>query len=358
MVYMTPRPEISQPTAAQVVDGLATAIVYMDAAQTVRYLNPAAESLLRCSARKAANLSLSEILPFSMGLAERINNVINSNESYREWEYLLALTPIKQIAVDYSISLVNNGAGVILELLPVDQQMQAHQEEKRLEQQMLSQEVVRGLAHEIKNPLGGLRGAAQLLERELKDPELKEFTTIITREADRLRTLVDQLLGPTRLPKDAPLNVHEVTEHIIQLVEVETQNAGIRIGRDYDPSIPDLLADREQLIQALLNIVQNAVQALDGNGQITIRTRAQRQVYINGDRKKLVARIDVIDNGPGVPDEMKEKIFYPMVTGRAEGTGLGLAIARSMCLRLGGTVLLESEPGHTCFTLLIPIRNK
>lgn len=354
---MTPRPEMSQPTAAHVVDSLATAIVYMDSAQTIRYLNPAAESLLRISARQVANLSLSEMLPFSTGLAERINAVINSNESYREWEYLLAITPSKNIAVDYSVSLVNDGAGVLLELLPVDQQMEAHQQEKRLEQQTLSQEVIRGLAHEIKNPLGGLRGAAQLLERELTDPELKEFTNIITREADRLRSLVDQLLGPTRLPKDEPLNVHEVTEHVLQLVGIETQDQNIEITRDYDPSLPDLLADREQLIQAFLNVVQNAVQALDGNGEILVRTRAQRQVNINGKRRKLVVRIDVIDNGPGVPEDMQEKIFYPMVTGRAEGTGLGLAIARSMCVRLGGTVLLESEPGQTCFSLLLPIRN-
>jgi two-component system nitrogen regulation sensor histidine kinase GlnL len=357
MVFMTPRPEMSQPTAALVVDSLATAIVYMDTAQTIRYLNPAAESLLRISARQVANSSLSEMLPFSVGLAERINSVINSNESYREWEYLLALTPSKSIAVDYSVSLVNEGAGVLLELLPVDQQMEAHQQEKRLEQQTLSQEVIRGLAHEIKNPLGGLRGAAQLLERELSDPDLKEFTNIITREADRLTSLVDQLLGPTRLPKDEPLNVHEVTEHVLQLVGIEIQNQSVEISRDYDPSIPDLLADREQLIQALLNVVQNAVQALDGNGEILIRTRAQRQVNINGKRKKLVARIDVIDNGPGVPESMQEKVFYPMVTGRAEGTGLGLAIARSMCVRTGGTVLLESEPGRTCFSLLLPIRN-
>lgn len=358
MVNMTPRPELSQPTAAHVVDNLSTAVVYMDTAQTIRYLNPAAESLLRCSARQAAHSSLSEMLPFSVGLTERVNAVINTKESYREWEHLLAVSPSKHIAVDYSVSMVNEDSGVLLELHAVDQQVQAHQEEKRLEQQNLSQEVVRGLAHEIKNPLGGLRGAAQLLERELTDPDLKEFTTIITREADRLRTLVDQLLGPTRLPKDAPLNVHEVTEHVLQLVEVGLEDSQINIERDYDPSIPDLLADSEQLIQAVLNVAQNAVQALDGSGELLIRTRAQRQMSINGKRKKLVARIDVVDNGPGIPDAMQEKIFYPMVTGRAEGTGLGLAIARSMCVRLGGTVIVESEPGHTCFSLLIPIRNK
>lgn len=355
---MTPRPEISQPAAAQVIDSLATAVVVMDTAQVIRFINPAAESLLRCSARKALNQSLEELLPFSGDLVTRINNVINSNESYREWEYLLAIRPGKQVAVDYSISLFNDHGGVLLELLPVDQQLQAHQEEKRLEQQTLSQEVVRGLAHEIKNPLGGLRGAAQLLDRELTDPDLKEFTNIITREADRLRSLVDQLLGPSRLPKDEPLNIHEVTEHVLQLVRIETQEQNVHLDRDYDPSIPDLIADREQLIQALLNIVQNGVQAMEGNGEILVRTRAQRQININGKRKKLVARIDVIDNGPGVPEHMKEKIFYPMVTGRAEGTGLGLAIARSMCIRLGGTVTLESEPGRTCFSLLIPIRNK
>lgn len=354
---MNPRPKIPQLAATEIIENLATGIVFLDNQQNVKYLNQSAESDLRVSARQISGQPLSEYLPYGASLLQRIANVISTGENYREWEHCLTLGVDTSITLDYSISKMPDGGGVLLEFLAVDQQLHAHQEEKRREQQLLSQEVVRGLAHEIKNPLGGLRGAAQLLERELKDPELAEFTQIITREADRLTNLVDQLLGPTRLPQDVSLNVHEVIEHVRQLVDVETQEQDITLERDFDPSIPDIIGDREQLTQALLNIVKNGVQALKGHGLITIRSRAQRQVNINGKRHKLIVRIDVVDNGPGVPDDMQEKIFYPMVTGRAEGTGLGLAIAQSICVRHGGTILLESAPGKTCFSLLLPIRN-
>ena len=216
--------------------------------------------------------------------------------------------------------------------------------------------MIRGLAHEIKNPLGGVRGAAQLLARELPNEELTEYTNIIIREADRLRDLVDRLLGPHRELDSRELNVHEVLEHVHSLISAETNNQ-ITLIRDYDPSIPEILGDRSQLIQAVLNIVRNALQAAPAIDEcvITLRSRALRQFTIGSTRHRLVCRIDIEDNGPGVPSDMLQSIFMPMVTGRPEGTGLGLTIAQSIIARHGGMLECTSKPGCTRFTLYLPM---
>ena len=228
-------------------------------------------------------------------------------------------------------------------------------------QHQAARAVVRGLAHEIKNPLGGLRGAAQLLERELSDESLKEYTRVIIGEADRLRNLVNRMLGPNTLPQKALINIHHVLERVRSVVLADTPvgalNAapGVRIIRDYDPSIPDFQADRDQLIQAVLNIVRNAVQAVGDTGDITLRTRIQRQATISQQRYKLAVRIDIVDNGPGIPTDMLENIFYPLVTGRPEGTGLGLSIAQSLINQHQGLIECTSRSGQTIFTLLLPL---
>ncbi|TPW11075.1 MAG: two-component system NtrC family nitrogen regulation sensor histidine kinase GlnL, partial [Halothiobacillaceae bacterium] len=209
-------------------------------------------------------------------------------------------------------------------------------------------------AHEINNPLGGLRGAAQLLEKELNDVELKEYTDVIIGEADRLQKLLAKLLGPNTRPQKRYTNIHKILEHVRTLVSAEGCSS-IHIIRDYDPSLPELLIDPDQLIQAVLNIVRNAVQALDGAGEIIFRTRPQRQMTIGTKRHRLVLVIDIIDNGPGIAPEMAETIFYPMVTGRAEGTGLGLSIAQAMINQHQGLIECSSRPGRTKFTLLIPL---
>jgi two-component system nitrogen regulation sensor histidine kinase GlnL len=214
--------------------------------------------------------------------------------------------------------------------------------------------LIRNLAHEIKNPLGGLRGAAQLLEQEFADQSLKEYTQIIIGEADRLRNLVDRMLGPIRPPVYDDVNIHEVLERVRTLVLAEIGD-GIHIEQDYDPSIPLLKGDADQLIQAVLNIVRNAVQALEGQGVILIRTRVQRQYTIGHTRHKLVARLDIIDNGPGISKERLEEIFYPMISGRIDGTGLGLSIAQVLVSQHGGLIECESRPGKTVFTLLLPL---
>jgi two-component system nitrogen regulation sensor histidine kinase GlnL len=241
-------------------------------------------------------------------------------------------------------------------LQAVDRLLRISREESLHHAQEITRTMIRGLAHEIKNPLGGVRGAAQLLARELPNEQLTEYTDIIIREADRLRDLVDRLLGPNRELDSRELNIHEVLEHCHRLISAETSNQ-ITLIRDYDPSIPELQGDRSQLIQAVLNILRNALQvAVDiGACVITLRSRALRQFTISSTRHRLVCRIDIEDNGPGVPSDMLQSIFMPMVTGRPEGTGLGLTIAQSIIARHGGMLECVSKPGCTCFTLYLPM---
>jgi two-component system nitrogen regulation sensor histidine kinase GlnL len=214
--------------------------------------------------------------------------------------------------------------------------------------------MIKQLAHEIKNPLGGLRGAAQLLERELQGESLREYTQVIIGEADRLAALVDSMAGPNRAPSKTQINVHEICEHVYHLVRAEA-GAAIVVDRDYDPSLPNATLDRNQIIQALLNVARNALQALSGSGRISFRTRALSNVTIGSARHRLVASVQVEDNGPGVPAELRSSIFYPLVTGRANGSGLGLAVAQELVTRNGGLIEFESEPGRTVFTLLLPL---
>jgi two-component system nitrogen regulation sensor histidine kinase GlnL len=213
-----------------------------------------------------------------------------------------------------------------------------------------NRELIRNLAHEIKNPLGGLRGSAQLLERELERPELREYTQIIIKEADRLQTLMDRMLTPHRAPRIEPLGVHEVLERVRSLVKAEF---GVVIERDYDPSLPDLVGDREQLIQAVLNIARNSAQA--GSSSIVFRTRAIRQATIVRHRHRLALELQVIDDGPGVPEEIQDRIFNPLVSGREGGTGLGLSLAQTFVQYHQGVIEFESRPGRTIFRILLPL---
>jgi two-component system nitrogen regulation sensor histidine kinase GlnL len=243
---------------------------------------------------------------------------------------------------------------ILIELQQVERHLRITKEEQLLAQQNTSRMLVRGLAHEIKNPLGGLRGAAQLLDLELQDPELKEYTQIIIAESDRLQDLMDKMLGPNKPAHKSQLNIHEVLERVRHLVMVEASH-GIMLHTNYDPSIPEIFADKNQLIQAILNIVRNAVQAVQNHGVITMKTRVQRHMTIGRKRYKLTVKIDIIDNGPGIKPELMGQIFYPMITGRAEGTGLGLSIAQSLINQHNGLIECESEPGNTVFSIYLPL---
>jgi two-component system, NtrC family, nitrogen regulation sensor histidine kinase GlnL len=345
------------PLAQQVVENLTTAVVLLDANLRLAYINPAAEMLLALSARQARGMALQELVPRAPGLEQGLQRALASGQGYTERELQLTLPNGHTATVDCTVSPWAEGGeprGLLLELQQVDRHLRIAREEQLLAQHSATRALVRGLAHEIKNPLGGLRGAAQLLERELAEPGLREYTRIIISEADRLQNLVNRMLGPSTVPRRRGVSIHQVLEHVRSLVQAEAPPR-VRILRDYDPSIPNMLADPEQLIQAVLNLVRNAVQAVGGEGEIILRTRTQRQFTIGHQRHRLVARIDVIDNGPGIPPEMIEHIFYPMVTTRAEGTGLGLSIAQSLVNQQGGLIECTSRPGRTVFTLLLPL---
>jgi len=266
----------------------------------------------------------------------------------------------KEMTVDYVVTPVTlDSEALIIEIQPLDRLMRISREEAILSAQHLSQLLVRSLAHEIKNPLGGLRGAAQLLARELASEQLTDYTNVIIEEADRLRNLVDRLLSAPRRITREPVNIHEVLERVRHLVEAESDGR-LLIQRDYDPSIPEIIGDREQLIQAVLNISRNAQQALGGLSagmmpEIRFRTRTQRQFTIGNQRHRLACQIDITDNGPGVPPELLDTLFVPMISGRADGTGLGLTIAQSIVNQHHGLIECKSRPGMTVFSLLIPL---
>jgi two-component system nitrogen regulation sensor histidine kinase GlnL len=283
---------------------------------------------------------------------------LSSRHPYTEREIHLRLHNTHTITIDCTVTPLETpddpDITLLLEMTQVDRQLRIAREEHLLTQNHTVRMLLRGMAHEIKNPLGGLRGAAQLLERELHDDSLKEYTQVIIDEADRLKNLLNRMLGPNTPPCKKEINIHTVLERVYTLSRAEAP-PGVEISRDYDPSIPELYADTEQLIQATLNIVRNAVQAVGDSGHIIIRSRTQRQVTLGQHRHRLAVRIDIIDDGPGIPADIDTTIFYPMVTGRPEGTGLGLPIAQSLINQHGGLIECSSQPQHTAFTLYLPL---
>ncbi len=341
----------------RILDHLNAAILLFDRDLTLTYLNSAGEILLADSSRHLVGLKAYELFKSSdPALLLNLRHCLNMAEPLLDRELILDRMN-HCVTVNFSATplLKNEQVNEILvELQQVGNHLRISKEEQLLSQQNTARLLVRGLAHEIKNPLGGLRGAAQLLDLELHDPELKEYTQIIIAESDRLQGLMDKMLGPNKLPNKKSINVHEVVERVRQLVQAES-SGNIIIKSDYDPSIPDIYADKDQLIQAILNIAKNAVQALNGQGNIIIRTRIHRQVTIGRKRYKLAVKCDIIDNGPGIDTDMMNQIFYPMITGRADGTGLGLSIAQALINQHSGLIECSSEPGNTVFSIFLPI---
>ena len=349
--------------AEALLDGLTCAVVCVDEALRVVGLNTAAESLFSVGRKNAVGEPLITVIPHFAQHQPQLEQAVKLFAGFIEREVRLLKAGDAPLTVDWTVTPFQDGRlrGLLMELLPLDRHLRITRDEMLSAQHLASRAMVRGLAHEIKNPLGGIRGAAQLLERAFPDSEHREYTQVIIREADRLQNLVNRLLGPNRLPQKAALNLHEVLEHVRQLVQAEGQ-PNVQIVRDYDPSIPDVWADREQLIQAVLNVVRNAMQALASSplrvgaepGMVTLRSRTKRQFTIAGVRHKLLAQIDIEDDGPGVPTAMFEQIFYPMVTTRPEGTGLGLPIAQYMIHTHGGLIECASRPGQTIFSIYLP----
>lgn len=333
------------------LDLLPTAVVALDADLVVRYANPAAEDLFatgESALRGQAFLAL---------FAERDDLERSLREAtHTHWDYSAQTVSYRRPGREpLLLSCVATGIelrdfALLVELRPIEQQLRLVREERMVIEQQSSRELLRNLAHEIKNPLGGLRGSAQLLERELDRPELREYTQVIIQESDRLQALMDRMLAPHRAPKIEALGIHEVLERVRSLVRGEF---GIEIERDYDPSLPGLQADREQLIQAVLNIARNAAQA--GAKTIEFRTRAMRQPTILRQRYRLALELQVVDDGPGVPDEIRDRIFNPLVSGRQGGTGLGLSLAQTFVQYHQGVIEFDSRPGRTLFRILLPV---
>jgi two-component system nitrogen regulation sensor histidine kinase GlnL len=342
----------------KLLNDLTTAVIILDAATNVTYMNTAAEDVLGLSLRRAANRPLAESVAAFGELSELAARALEQGQSFG---YVVTIPTPQRDGMEIELTVratpleENDPGALLVELSDTTQRHHLDRENTLVAQHGVSRRMIQQLAHEIRNPLGGLRGAAQLLDKELNDTGLREFTRVIIREADRLASLMDGLLGPGGSPKREQLNIHEVLEHIATIAESEYPRLHIR--RDYDPSLPVMLMDRDQMTQALLNILRNAAQATDGHGHIALRTRVFTNTLIYQTQHKLVACIEIQDDGPGVAEEVEDTLFYPLVTGRESGTGLGLPLAQDLVNRHGGLIEYDSVPGHTVFTVQMPITN-
>ena len=350
------------------LDLLATAVVVVDDKQAVLYMNPAAENLLEASTNNVAGLTLERLFGDNAVLAAAISYAHANNCSYTEHELEFAINGRLRLNLACTVSPMDRSPGVsgtLLEFRQIDQQLRVEREARLLEQSQAHRDLIRNLAHEIKNPLGGIRGAAQLLDRELERPALHEYTQVIIKESDRLQSLMDRLLTPHRLPLPGPVNIHEVLERVRSVILAEFP--GMVVRRDYDTSMPVLTGDREQLIQVVLNITRNAAQAIksvgkegsenSGSGEIRLKTRIARQVTLARRRFRHAVQVEISDNGPGIPEDMRARVFQPLISGREGGSGLGLTIAHNFVTQHHGAITFESAPGKTCFTLLLPVQD-
>jgi two-component system nitrogen regulation sensor histidine kinase GlnL len=345
----------------RILDNLSTSVLIVDRTRAILYLNVAAETLFGVGRNQARGRPLEELLADASALSAIVDRALETSQPFLRRE--LALRPIHgegELMVDCAVAPYEDTAApaVMIEISDTTQHQRISRETALLTQIDGSRLMIRQLAHEIKNPLGGLRGAAQLLARELPDARLREYTSVIISEADRLAGLVDAMLGPGHAPRREPTNIHELLQHVRHLLAADAPHT-VTIDRDYDPSLPPLPLDRNLIVQAMLNLGRNALQAIakneSGKGRIVLRTRALTNVNIGARRHRVVASVQFEDNGPGVPDHLRETLFYPLVTGRADGTGLGLAVAQDLVSRHDGLIEFDSRPGLTLFTILLPL---
>lgn len=337
------------------LEHLATAVVLLDANACIEYLNPAAEALFGLSSKNLVGQALPQVFSNTAQLDNAVQQAIANQATYIEHELTLGAHERKLHLRCAATPLPTEPTTLLLEFHPIDRTLKLAREEQMHDQTQANRLLLRNLAHEIKNPLGGIRGAAQLLEQELEKPGLREYTQVVINEADRLRSLTEKLLVPQQTPQVHALNIHEVLERVRSVVMAEIPS-GLKIRRDYDTSLPSLRGDKEQLIQAMLNIVRNAAQAMHGQGLIILRTRIARQVTLMKKRYRLAIMVQIEDNGPGIPEHLWDKIFYPLVSSHADGHGLGLTLAQDFISQHNGSIEFESEPGHTCFTIMLPLQ--
>jgi two-component system, NtrC family, nitrogen regulation sensor histidine kinase GlnL len=335
---------------------LASGAVVLDTLGHTVFLNQAAEVLFETSLSVLKGGVFSRLFTNHHVIDELLEEACNYKFGQKSTELSLERHSREGLHLHVTAVVLEGPLGALLmEFSQRDARDRLGREEHFLDSAQANRELVRNLAHEIKNPLGGIRGAAQLLEYELQSPGLKEYTQVIIKEADRLQSLVDRLLAPHRQPRIvSDVNIHEVFERVRSVLLAEFSQ-DLKFVRDYDASLPEFRGDKEQLIQTFLNLARNAAQAMHGKGIITLRTRVTRQVTIAKIRYKLALDLHVIDNGPGIPEEIKERIFFPLVSGREGGSGLGLTLAQTFVHQHNGLINVESAPGQTDFRVLIPL---
>ena len=338
------------------LDLLATAVLLLDGGLLIRYANAAAENLFALSRKQLLGRTPPTLFNDAAKLEYAFEQAIRQQGTYTEQEIELSINGRLRLHLSCTVTPLDLGEGLLLEFRQIDQQIKIAREERQLEQAQANRELIRNLAHEIKNPLGGIRGAAQLLESELSSPQQTEYTQVIIGEADRLQSLVNRLLTPHRLPAYRRTNIHEILVRVRSVVQAEFP--AIDVISDFDISLPEFEADAEQLTQAILNIARNAAQALSGattHPEIRLSTRVARGVTLAKKRYRLALALAIEDNGPGIPPDIRDRIFYPLVSGREGGTGLGLTIAQTFVTQHNGTIEWESTPGRTVFTILLPL---
>ncbi|HAU06826.1 MAG TPA: PAS domain-containing sensor histidine kinase [Gammaproteobacteria bacterium] len=335
-----------------ILDQVHCAIVVLNDDNAIIQLNMAAQILFGMSQRQAMLIPLQTLLPGEQGLFTHIQRVNNNQQRLIQRHQPIYIQSQGEILVDYVIQLIDVDSSEpkrLLEFYFVDLSAA-----EKPDDSLQLQQLVRGLAHEIKNPLGGIRGAAQLLERQLNNAELMDYTQVIIHEADRLRDLMNNMLGPYKKGQKTSVNIHQVLQHIRHLVCAEGDER-LKIVQDYDPSLPTVEADFNQLVQVFLNIVRNAVQAMNGVGKITLKTRAKRKLSIHNQQYRIGVLVEVIDEGPGIPKEIEQSLFYPLVTGRKDGNGLGLYLCQTLVNRNNGVITGSSQSGRTVFSVILPV---
>jgi two-component system nitrogen regulation sensor histidine kinase GlnL len=354
----TPSP--AQPSYAQAFDLLATLVAVVRTDGVVVFANAALEDVMGVSRRTIEGSPLANYFTETSSFDNALQGAQTNAFATMRYDALIRRPLQDPMPVHVIVAPTDVSGEVLVELLPLEQQTRQDREERLIDQAQANKELIRNLAHEIKNPLGGIRGAAQLLQMEVESKDLIEYTQVIIHEADRLQLLVDRLLAPHRRPHVVgDVNIHEVCERVRSLILAEFPK-GLRVVRDYDTSIPEFRGDREQLIQTVLNIVHNAAQALvdrlaAGDAEIVLRSRISRQVTFGKQRYRLALELHVIDNGPGIPEEIKDRLFFPLVSGRDGGSGLGLNLAQTFVQQHHGLIECDSVPGRTDFKILIPL---
>lgn len=344
-------------SARKILDYISDSIICLDESLIIKQVNATAQEFFATSDSVLVGRPIASLFDANSdnSLLDSLEKCRRERQQITEHQARLKLANGRSLSTDYTVHPVRevDAHTLLLEMQPIDRHLEIARDGQRVAQQIASQQLLRGMAHEIRNPLGGIRGAAQLLDSEIEEPSLKEYTAVIIREVDRLQQLLNAMLGPNRRIEKQPINILEVLEHVANLILAEYPD--IRISRDYDPSIPELMADKDQLIQAFLNIGRNGAQAMNGKGELIFRTRINRQQTIGNRRYRHVIEAGIIDHGPGIDPTVQENIFLPMVTSKPDGTGLGLPIAQQIVFGHGGLIQCRREGEHTLFNTFLPL---